>query len=172
MSGGIGNISSAILHGIISDKLLLKSRSKRIGGKHMVEDRFTVNIWPSCIILIPLGSLLFGWSIKNGMNFWVPIIGYFISCFGTTQVLAIVSTYLTDSIPDHAASVAAGTVFVRESITCILSLLSVKFMDHIGPGYLTVILSALIWFASGFLIIIKIYGQRLRYRSGLKQLEE
>ncbi|KAI7848193.1 major facilitator superfamily domain-containing protein [Circinella umbellata] len=172
LSGGIGNISSAILHGIISDKLLLKSRSKRVGGKHKIEDRFTFNLWPSCMILIPVGSLLFGWSIKNELNYWIPMSGYFISCFGTTQVLAIVSTYLTDSIPDHAASVAAGTVFVRETITCLLSLLSVKWMDSIGPGYLTVVLSGLIWISFGLLIILKIYGQRFRHHSGLKQLEE
>ena len=124
------------------------------------------------MILIPVGSLLFGWSIKNELNYWIPMSGYFISCFGTTQVLAIVSTYLTDSIPDHAASVAAGTVFVRETITCLLSLLSVKWMDSIGPGYLTVVLSGLIWISFGLLIILKIYGQRFRHHSGLKQLEE
>ena len=86
LGAGVGNFIGALLNGKLSDRLLLRSREKR-GGRHKVEDRLAVNLWPCCFFFMPFGLLLFGWGIENGMTFWTGIVGFGIQCFGMNQVM-------------------------------------------------------------------------------------
>ena len=65
---------------LLSDRLLLRARAKR-GGRHKIEDRLTVNLWPCGLILMPFGVLLFGWGIGSGMTYWTGIIGFGIQVY-------------------------------------------------------------------------------------------
>ncbi|KAG2221157.1 hypothetical protein INT45_007734 [Circinella minor] len=172
LGGGIGHIFGAIFSGYASDKLLLRNRSKRANGQHMIEDRITINIWPCFLILVPLGLLLFGWSITNGMSYWYGIVGFGIQCFATNQIMAAVGAYLSDANPEQPASAAAAKMCIYMTICCILSLTSLPILQNIGAGYLTVVLAVLSWCSAALLLIIKIYGHQLRRHFGLEQNEE
>ncbi|RCH83713.1 hypothetical protein CU098_007768, partial [Rhizopus stolonifer] len=46
LGAGVGNLLGSILGGMLSDRLLLRSRRLR-GGASVVEDRLTANLWPA-----------------------------------------------------------------------------------------------------------------------------
>ncbi|RCH97963.1 hypothetical protein CU098_010317 [Rhizopus stolonifer] len=84
LGAGIGNVLGSIVSGRLSDYLLARTSRKR-GGVSKAEDRFTLNTWPGGFIFIPLGILLFGWSIIANFTVWPAIIGFSILCFGMSQ---------------------------------------------------------------------------------------
>ena len=75
LGAGLGSILGAIFQGYVSDRLLLRERERR-GGKHNVEDRIAINLWPCCLIFIPVGLLLFGWSAEYRLSYWIGIVAF------------------------------------------------------------------------------------------------
>lgn len=75
LEAGVGNLSGAVITNLLSDRLLLRARAKR-GGRHKIEDRLAINLWPCGLILTPFGLLLFGWGIGSGMTYWTGIVGF------------------------------------------------------------------------------------------------
>ncbi|KAI9258053.1 hypothetical protein BDA99DRAFT_561491 [Phascolomyces articulosus] len=79
-------------------------------------------------------------------------------------VLPEVTTYFLDTMAAaESASLAASSIVVRMIFSCALTLYTATMLSVLGPGYLFVLLSALSWFPVGILLIIKIYGRRMRY---------
>ncbi|KAI7859172.1 major facilitator superfamily domain-containing protein [Circinella umbellata] len=171
LGAGVGNLFGAVLNGKLSDRLLLRAREKR-GGRHKVEDRLAVNLWPCCFFFMPFGLLLFGWGIESGMSFWTGIVGFGIQCFGMNQVMTATSAYLLDAVPGQGASATAAGNLVRMVMACVLTLVANPMVEAVGPGYLSVFLAALSWLSGGLLIINKVYGQRMRRYFGFEQEAE
>ncbi|GAN10838.1 MFS general substrate transporter [Mucor ambiguus] len=149
LGAGIGNLLGSILGGALSDRLLLRSRRLR-GGQAVCEDRLTANVWPACLF-IPFGLLLFGWSIEGGLTFWAPIVAFGIQSFGMNQIMTATSAYIVDATPGSGASATASANLVLATI---------------GAGWTCVFLTGLSVVLFILLIILKIYGQRLRSWSG------
>ncbi|KAI8087316.1 major facilitator superfamily domain-containing protein [Thamnidium elegans] len=165
LGAGVGNLLGSILGGMLSDRLLLRSRKLR-GGRAVVEDRLTANLWPSCFIFIPFGILLFGWSIQYRLTVWAPIIAFGIQTFGMNQVMTASSAYLVDAMPSQGASATAAANLVRMVLACALTLAANPMVSAIGPGYTCVFLAALSVIACAFLIVLKYKGEKLRAWSG------
>ncbi|KAG2227158.1 hypothetical protein INT45_003888 [Circinella minor] len=161
IGAGVGHILGAITNGYLSDKLLLRARKKR-GGKHNIDDRISANLWPCCLILMPLGSLLFGWGVEYEMPYWVGILGFGVQTYATSQLYSGSSAYLLDSMPHHGASIAAAGNFVSMTFAFLLGLVSVPILESTGPGYLSILLASLGWIAAGLLLINKVYGHQIR----------
>ena len=154
-----------IVSGLLADKLLLRSRKKR-NGIPKVEDRLTLNLWPSGILFIPLGLLLFGWPIVYDLSVWAPIIGFSIQNFGVAQLVTLSSAYLVDAMPEKGASAAASSNVMRNVMACILTLGANPMTNAIGVGWTTVLLVLLTLLSVIFLLILKVYGEKLRHCSG------
>ncbi|KAI7848103.1 major facilitator superfamily domain-containing protein [Circinella umbellata] len=167
VGAGVGHILGAFTNGYLSDKLLLRAREKR-GGKHNIDDRISANLWPCCLILMPLGSLLFGWGIAYKMPYWVGILGFGVQTFATSQLYSGSSAYLLDSMPHQGASIAATGNFVSMTFAFLLGLVSVPILESTGPGYLSILLASLGWIAAGLLLINKVYGHRIRQHFDLE----
>ena len=165
IGAGIGNTLGTIVSGLLADKLLLRSRKKR-NGIPKVEDRLTINLWPSGILFIPLGLLLFGWPIVYDLSVWAPIIGFSIQNFGVAQLVTLSSAYLVDAMPGKGASAAASSNVMRNVMACILTLGANPMTDAIGVGWTTVLLALLTLLSVIFLLILKVYGEKLRRCSG------
>jgi MFS family permease len=161
LGAGVGNFTGSILGGMLSDRLLLRSRRLR-GGRAVVEDRLTANLWPACFIMIPFGILLFGWSIERGLTVGVPILAFGIQTFGMNQVMTSTSAYLVDAMPGQGASAIAASSFVRNALACALTLAANPLVAAIGPGYTCVFLAALSIIACVMLVILKFKGEKLR----------
>lgn len=150
---------------MLSDRLLLRSRRLR-GGRAVVEDRLTANLWPACFFFIPFGILLFGWSIEKGLTVWAPIVAFGIQTFGMNQAMTATSAYLVDAMPGEGASATAAANLVRMILACALTLAANPMVAAIGPGYTCVFLAALSVVACAFLVVLKLKGERLRAWSG------
>ncbi|ORZ08157.1 major facilitator superfamily domain-containing protein [Absidia repens] len=164
LGAGVGNLIGSLVGGKLSDRLLLRARKQR--GRAMVEDRLTMNIWPCIVLFMPFGLLLFGWMLEFNKSVWAAIIGFGCVTFGMNQIMSSTSAYLVDATPGIGASVTAAANFVRMLIACALTLAANPMVASIGPGYTTVLLAALAWAAAILLLILKIYGERLRHWSG------
>ncbi|EPB84171.1 hypothetical protein HMPREF1544_09093 [Mucor circinelloides 1006PhL] len=164
LGAGIGNLIGSILGGALSDKLLLRSRRLR-GGQAVCEDRLTANVWPACL-LIPFGLLLFGWSVQGGFTFWAPIVAFGIQTFGMNQIMTSSSAYIVDANPGSGASATASANLVRMVLACVLTLIANPLVSAIGVGWTCVFLTALSVVAFILLVILKIWGQKLRNWSG------
>lgn len=171
LGAGVGNLCGAILNGLLSDRLLLRARAKR-GGRERVEDRLALNLWPCGIILIPFGLLLFGWGIESGMTYWTAIVGFGIQNFGMNQIMTATSAYLVDAVPGEGASATAAANLVRMVFACVLTLVANPMVAALGPGWTTVLLAALTWASVVVLAILKIWGPKLRQRSGFQSPNE
>ncbi|KAI9278535.1 major facilitator superfamily domain-containing protein [Phascolomyces articulosus] len=168
LGAGIGSVCGAVLQGYISDRLLLHARAKRDGVK-VVEDRIGINLWPCCLVLIPLGLLLFGWSLEYKMSHWIGIVGFGIQTFGMNQLLPEMNAYLLDAMSGQGASVTAASISVRMVIACVLALFASSLLDALGAGYLFVLFAGLSWIAAIMMFINKRYGQAMRHHYGFEQ---
>ncbi|KAI7896717.1 major facilitator superfamily domain-containing protein [Mucor mucedo] len=165
IGAGIGNVLGSIVSGRLSDYLLIRSSNQR-GGLSKAEDRLTLNAWPGGFILIPLGVLLFGWSIMAGFTVWPAIIGFSILCFGMSQVYTAGSAYLVDSIPGKGASVTAACNFFRMTMAAILSMVSPIMGSALSIGYVSVLLASLNIIGMALLVLIKFKGVHMRRKAG------
>ncbi|KAI7872314.1 major facilitator superfamily domain-containing protein [Spinellus fusiger] len=167
IGAGVGNLIGSYVSGRLSDYLLKRSRQQR-GGECKVEDRITLNAWPGGYILVPLGVLLFGWSVYAKLTVWSSIVGFSIVCFGMSQVYSAGSAYLVDAIPGKGASVTAASNLLRMVMACILSLIAHPVVGSIGPGYLATILASLNIIGMSCFVIVKLKGSTLRKRADIK----
>ncbi|KAF1798868.1 major facilitator superfamily domain-containing protein [Mucor lusitanicus] len=164
LGAGIGNLLGSVLGGALSDRLLLRSRRLR-GGQAVCEDRLTANVWPACLF-IPFGLLLFGWSIEGGFTFWAPIVAFGIQSFGMNQIMTATSAYIVDANPGSGASATASANLVRMVMACVLTLISNPLVSSIGAGWTCVFLTGLSVVLIILLVILKIWGRKLRNWSG------
>ncbi|GAN10654.1 MFS general substrate transporter [Mucor ambiguus] len=168
IGAGLGNVLGSIVSGILSDYLLIRS-SKQREGISKAEDRLTLNAWPGGFILIPLGVLLFGWSIMAGFSVWPAIIGFSTLCFGMSQVYTAGSAYLVDSIPGKGASVTAACNFFRMTMAAILSFISPIMGSALSIGYVCILLASLNILGMSLLVFIKLKGIHMRRQAGFAQ---
>ncbi|KAG0169424.1 hypothetical protein DFQ28_003683 [Apophysomyces sp. BC1034] len=164
LGAGIGNGLGTIANGYLSDRLLLRARSKR--GYARAEDRLTINLWPAGLIFMPAGQLLFGWITERNLSVWAAIVGFGMQCFGMIQLSTATSAYLVDTMPSRSASAAAATNFVRMATACVLTLVANPLVESIGPGYTTVLLASLAWLSMAALFVLVKWGAELRRWSG------
>ncbi|KAI9269748.1 major facilitator superfamily domain-containing protein [Helicostylum pulchrum] len=166
IGAGIGNVLGSIVSGRLSDYLLVRSCNQR-DGISKPEDRLTLNTWPGGFILVPLGVLLFGWSIMANFSVWPAIIGFSILCFGMSQVYTAGSAYAVDSVPGKGASVTAACNLFRMTMAAILSMVSPIMGSELSIGYVSILLASLNVVGMCLLVYVKYKGVHLRRRAGL-----
>lgn len=171
LGAGVGNMLATILSGFISDRLLLRSRRAR-GGRHKAEDRLALNLWPAGLIFIPFGLLLFGWGITYNLSYWTAIVGFGIQNFGMCQIMTSISAYIVDAAPGQGATATAAATLVRMILSCVLTLVANPMVNSLGPGWTTVLLTGLTYLSMVFLLLLKIFGSRLRKAAGFEQDSE
>lgn len=160
------------MSGLLSDRLLLRARRKRQGQLSKMEDRLGMHIWPAGIIIMPLGLLMIGWSIQLHKSFWIAIVGFGVQTFGSQQVSSSISAYLLDSVPGQGASVTAASNLVTMTMACILSIAASPLVHTIDSGFTLLIFAVLVEIAMAITLCIKLFGQRMRQKSGFEQPDE
>lgn len=170
LGAGVGNLSGALVGGRLSDRLLLRSRRLRGGGKAKAEDRLTANIWIAGFIFNPLGLLIFGWVVQYKLSYWGAIVGFGVQCFGNVQVMTTVTAYLVDSMPGRGAAATAAANFVRFGSACVLTLISTPMVGKLGAGWTATLFACLSCVGMFILILLKIKGEDIRKFSGYRFL--
>ncbi|KAF9435076.1 hypothetical protein BGZ76_006954 [Entomortierella beljakovae] len=161
LGAGFGSIFGSIIGGKLSDLSLMRAKKKN-GGELILEDRLSLNMWIAGFIIVPFGSLFFGWGAQEHLSIAIPIVGFAIYNFGMAQVLAAGAAYLVNCIPGQGSSATAAANFLRMTLACVTSLIAQIIVDHIGYGYYSVILAGLNIVCMGLFYLVKLYGTRMR----------
>lgn len=161
-----------LVNGILSDRLLLRARRQREGQLPKVEDRLAMHIWPAGFIIMPVGLLMIGWSLQLHKSFWIAIVGFGVQTFGSQQVSSSISAYLLDSVPGQGASVTAASSLITMTMACILSIAANPLVHIIDSGFTLLIFAGLVQVAMSITLCLKLFGQRMRRKSGFEQPDE
>ncbi|KAL1310517.1 hypothetical protein AAFC00_000802 [Neodothiora populina] len=164
----LGYIVSSILGGKWVDYIM--HREARKAGRHdsegglilQPEDRMRENAWLGAL-MYPAALLWYGWSAQAGVLWICPMIANFFFGVGTMLVFGIVTTMLTEFMPDRASHGIALNNFIRNIFACVGSLVAEPIIKAIGNGWLFTILGC--WtLISGPLVIWSImkFGDRWR----------
>lgn len=116
--------------------------------------------------LMPIGLLIYGWTVEYHVHWIVPDIGIFILACGVRMTLFICPLYLADAITMYTASAASALVMTRGLFSFTFPLFSPMLYSRLGQGWGNSVLAlatASIGLPSPF--ILYRYGAGLRDRS-------
>jgi MFS family permease len=164
---GVGMMTSVIVFGFVSDRLLRHLSSKTASGEMEPEHRLPPSV-PGAI-LVPAGIILYGWSAQHRAHWAVPILGTALLGAGLNSILMSIQTYLVDAFPLYEASALAATTVVRSMAGALLPLVGPDMYRALGLGWGNSLLGfiALAFVPVPFLFLK--YGEQLRMRSRFQQ---
>ncbi|KAK6203405.1 A Q resistance multidrug resistance transporter [Scheffersomyces amazonensis] len=153
-------IIASIIGGKWNDHLLAKY-AKSHNGELAPESRISWNL-VTAIILYPPACLIFGWSLKYGVFWLVPLIGTAIFGFASMLVIGATVTYLVDTLPGKGATGVALNNLIRQILAATATFIVEPLLRAIGPGILFTILMGIMSIASISLLILKRKGPYFR----------
>ncbi|KAK5999635.1 hypothetical protein QM012_005292 [Aureobasidium pullulans] len=129
------------------------------------EDRLRENAWIGAF-MYPLALIWYGWCARYGTFWLAPMIANFFFGVGSMLIFAVVTTMLTEFMPNKASHGIALNNFVRNIFSCVGSLVASPLIDWCGDGWLFTVIG--IWcLISGILVIwsMKRFGEGWRVRA-------
>jgi MFS family permease len=168
LSLAIGNIIALIFYSLTSDRYVIHQRRKK-GDAFKPESRL-VHLLLAAIIL-PLGFLLYGWTLAFHVHYIVPLIGTCVVGFSTTLSTIPVETYVVDVYKIHGASAIAAGVIFRATVGAFLPLIGPPLYESIGLGWGNTVLALIVAAFIPPLGLLMRYGEwfRNKERFGLSE---
>ncbi|KAH6880421.1 serine/threonine kinase 16 [Thelonectria olida] len=158
----IGVTIGALIIGPMSDWWIVWL-SRRRGGIYEPETR----LW--CIIpfllFVPVGALMFGIGLNNGLPWPIIAVGLALYNIGVTPINSIIITYLTDSYREVIGDALVGVTVVRNTFSTAFIFALSPWIAAIGIKYVLVtilLIACLILMVFGVFIR---YGRTFRERS-------
>lgn len=146
---GVGQFFSLALFSAYSDGLL-KKLAKAKGGPMKPEYRLQL-LYPGAV-LVPIGLLVYGWSVQYGLHPIIPILGTALLGAGTVWTFLPVSIYLVDAFTLYAASATAATTVLRSILGALIPLAGGRLYEVLGLHWgntllagISIALTPLIW---------------------------
>ncbi|KAI3402925.2 hypothetical protein KGF56_004386 [Candida oxycetoniae] len=162
-------LAASMIGGRWNDHLLNKYAKKH--GELVPEARISWNI-VLAVFLYPMACLIFGWTIKYGEFWLVPLIGTAICGFASMLVIGATVTYLVDTLPGKGATGVALNNLIRQILAAIATFIVEPLLRAIGPGILFTILMGILTVASLILVYLKKKGAYFRENYDLMKLYE
>lgn len=92
LAPGAGFLLGSIIGGKLSDQAVKRYIRKR-NGQRLPEDRLNSTL-PAVLVVLPLGTLLFGWSVQNKVGgMALPIVSSFTQGLGLMYSFSGLNTY-------------------------------------------------------------------------------
>ncbi|KAG8749074.1 hypothetical protein FRC12_013579, partial [Ceratobasidium sp. 428] len=136
-----GYIIGSISGGYLSDYAYRRAKA-RDGDRFVPESRL-VTAWCG-VPFMPIGLLIFGWTLRTHQNWPVPLAGSFIFGLGFMLGTGTIMTYFADVIPGQSASVVACFNLLRNVAAALSAALAAPALNHIGQGWYFTIMSILV----------------------------
>ena len=115
---------------------------------------------------MPIGLLVFGWSVQFHTHWIVPDIGIVFLAMGIRGALLICPLYLAESVPVYSASAVSAGVSLRCLFAFVFPLFSPPMYDALGQGGGNSLLAGVSGVVGIFTPLFLFYcGERLRERS-------
>lgn len=117
-------------------------------------------------VLMPIGLLIYGWTVQYHVHWIVPDIGIFLLASGARMTLLICPLYMADAITMYTASASSALVMMRGAFSFTFPLFAPDLYNRLDQGWGNSLL-ALITFVIGLPspFILYRYGAALRSRS-------
>lgn len=151
---GAGQFAGLFIFGAASDAIV-KKLSKKAGGRMKPEHRLPPMIPGGA--MIPVGLLLYGWTVQYHVFWFVPIIGTFFIGFGMISVFTPVAAYLVDAFPEFAASATAANTVFRSVGGALLPMAGPRMYSALGQGWgntvlagVSLLMMVMIWLSIKF----------------------
>ncbi|KAI7190836.1 MFS general substrate transporter [Hortaea werneckii] len=117
-------------------------------------------------LLMPIGLFIFGWTGSVGHIHWiVSVIGIVIFTMGVFVLMQCIFVYLPLVYPQYAASLFAGNDFARSTLAFAAVMFSRPMYIGMGVGPGTSLLGGLTAACIGGILVLYLYGDKLRARS-------
>lgn len=160
ISSGIGNLLGLATMGIFSDRIIRRRIAQ--GHDHVPEDRLSLFLTVPCTLILPLGLIMYGWTVENRVHWIAPMVGTGMVGYGMIGIIMGVQTYLVDSFPLHAASVTAANTVLRSLLGALLPLSGLRIYNTLGFGWGNTLFGLLAFVLAPVLWVFRFTGQRLR----------
>ncbi|KAF9158961.1 hypothetical protein DFQ26_007045 [Actinomortierella ambigua] len=147
----------------IDEKTVAKTVNVKMAAPPEVRLR---SVWPG-VITLPLGLLLYGWSLNNKLPVSAPIVGIFFVGFGMMMVFSSATTALVDSNADNnmATSAVACNSFARGLTGAVGGFIALPLLGAIGNGWLYTMWAILTVFGSLGLLLMLLRAETWRQRA-------
>ncbi|KAF5538966.1 major facilitator superfamily transporter [Fusarium phyllophilum] len=134
LAPGAGFLVGSTVGGKVSD-IVVKRYMRKRNGQRIPEDRLNSSL-VSVLIILPLGTLLYGWSVYHRLGgMALPIISAFIQGFGLMASFSGLNTYAAEVRPAHRTAVITGKYVVQYSFGAMSVGGVVPMIDGIGVGW-------------------------------------
>lgn len=116
---------------------------------------------------MPLGMVIFGWSMTANLHWVVPCIGLVFVGAGFFVILQGSLNYLCDAFPKYAASCIAANAFMRSLFACGLPLVAPILFEQLGLGWGATVLGIVGFLMTFFVFFIFRCGAQIRTKQSL-----
>lgn len=137
---------------------------RRHHGQHEPEARL-IAMWIATPFMI-VGVIALGFSLANGYHYMVSAVLWGLYVFGIMIVTTAVNSYLLDAYPEGAGEVAPWVNFGRSLGGFVVTYVETMWAQAIGVDRSLGTQGAIIFVAFGIIIVLQIYGKRLREWQG------
>ncbi|RLV96699.1 MFS antiporter QDR3 [Spathaspora sp. JA1] len=161
-------VIASIIGGRWNDYLFKKYQMTH-NGNVAPESRMSWNI-VLAMLLYPSACLIFGWTLKYGTFWVVPLVGTALFGFSTMLVIGATVTYLVDTLPGKGATGVALNNLIRMILAAIATFIVEPLLRAIGPGILFSILTGILIVSSSILIYLKKRGDYFREHYDIGEL--
>lgn len=158
---------ASLIGGRWNDRLLNKYAEKH--GELVPESRISWNI-VLAIILFPMACMIFGWTLKYGVFWLVPLVGTALFGFASMLVIGATVTYLVDTLPGKGATGVALNNLIRMILAAIATFIVEPLLRAIGPGILFSIITGILVVSSLVLVYLKKHGAYFREKYDVREL--
>jgi MFS family permease len=165
LSLAIGNTIALVFYSLTSDPYVMHQRQRK--GEAFKPECRLVHLLIGAIVL-PLGLILYGWTLWAQVQYIVPLIGAGAAGFSMTLATIPVETYVVDVYKIHGASAIAAGVIFRAIAGAFLPLIGFPLYRSIGLGWGNTVLA---FIAAIFIVplgLLMRYGDWFRSKERFK----
>ncbi|CAE6461347.1 unnamed protein product [Rhizoctonia solani] len=155
----LGYIIGSISGGYLSDHVYRRARA-RDGDKFAPESRLD-SAWFG-VPFMPIGLLIFGWTLHTHQKWVIPLVGGFIFGVGFMLGTGTCIAYFADVIPGQSASVVACFNLCRNVAAALSAALAAPAINNIGQGWYFTIMAILVSLMSLNLLAVRRWGNHWR----------
>ncbi|KAH8887308.1 MFS general substrate transporter [Thozetella sp. PMI_491] len=136
--------------------------ARRYMARYSLESRLT-GVYPAVIIGI-VGLIVFGQTLEKQLS-WVGLaFGWAMLCFNTLASMTVISAYVLDCFPEHAALASAWINFWRVIGGFTVIYFQIQWVHLNGPALAFGCQAVVIAGATVSVIVTQVYGRRWRAR--------
>lgn len=186
---GVGSILGVAIYAITSDRYLRKKAAKFEAASEQntatetntttgsptaraqgIQPEHRLLHLPFGSMMLPVGLLIYGWTIQYRVHWVVPIMATSLIAAGNILVYMSLQMFLVDSFTIYSASALAAMTVLRSIAAALLPLSGLKLYDSLGIGWGNSLLAFISLLFIPVALVIKRFGAHLRKKFEIKTL--